>query len=161
MEGARAFHDTDLAQCEELLCQAFDAARALRGGPHVLAAMPGATTGPDLDPDAGTLLASWMRAASHHVVVGTVDAHVVGVAAGHFGRAGHEAVGVVDIVYVEPDARGVGVGTAMVQGLLDWFTAAGCLGIDAPALPGDRASKQLFESFGLSARLLILHRRLP
>ncbi len=37
--------------------------------------------------------------------------------------------------------------------------AAGCLGVDAVALPGDRNTKNFFESFGLKARLLVVHHR--
>lgn len=162
MEGARPFRDADRPQCVALLRQAFDAARALRGGPAALAALAGepGRSGPH-EPDAGALVASWRSDTIHHVLVGTVDDEVVGVAAGHYVRGGNAKIGVVDVVYVEPDARGVGVGTAMAQSLLDWFAAEGCHGVDAPALPGDRESKQLFESFGLSARLLVLHRALP
>jgi len=162
VEGARPFHDTDLQQCAALLRQSFDALRGFRGGSHALTVMSDGAVPPGaLEPEPVALLRSWTSDAAHHVIVGTVEGEVVGVAAGHCERGGGEAVGVVDVVYVEPDARGVGVGTAMAQALLDWFAAAGCQGVDAPALPGDRQSKQLFESFGLSARLLILHRRLP
>ena len=33
-------------------------------------------------------------------------------------------------------------------------------GVDATALPGDRLTKNFFESNGFTARLLIMHRRL-
>lgn len=162
MEGVRPLRDADRPQCVALLRQAFDAARELRGGSAALAALTGdpGSPGPH-GPDADTLVASWKSDTIHHVLVGTIDDEAVGVAAGHCVRGGSEKTGVVDVVYVEPEARGVGVGSAMAQALLDWFAAAGCHGVDAPALPGDRESKQLFESFGLSARLLVLHRALP
>ena len=42
--------------------------------------------------------------------------------------------------------------------VLDELRAAGCIGIDSRALPGDRETKNFFESFGLKARLLTVHR---
>lgn len=39
-------------------------------------------------------------------------------------------------------------------------TAAGCLGIDALALPGNRETKNFFEASGLTARAIVVHRSL-
>jgi hypothetical protein len=36
----------------------------------------------------------------------------------------------------------------------------GCVGIDALALPGNRQTKNFFESFGFTARAIVVHRRL-
>ena len=63
-------------------------------------------------------------------------------------------------LYVLPDARGVGVGEAMMGLCLDWARRNGCIGLDSMALPGDRHTKNFFESFGLVARAIIVHRRL-
>jgi len=41
---------------------------------------------------------------------------------------------------------------------LGWLRDEGCAGVDGVALPGDRAAKQFFESAGLKARLLTMHR---
>jgi hypothetical protein len=41
-----------------------------------------------------------------------------------------------------------------------WCRAAGCFGIDSLALPGDRSTKNFFESFGLVARAIVVHRSL-
>ena len=60
---------------------------------------------------------------------------------------------------VHPDARGVGIGEAMMNLVVHDLTERGCVGVDAWALPGDRATKNFFESFGLKARLLTAHRR--
>lgn len=180
MEGARPVRAEDLAQCRRLLQSALDAAVHLRGGPQALASLArahparagepgahaeggatGATTAKHSIPDAAALLESWTDDTAHHVLVGTVEDEVVGIGAGHCEHRPGGTLGIVDWVYVEPEARGVGVGAAMADALLAWFAAQGCTGVDALALPGDRESKQLFESLGLSARLLILHRRLP
>ena len=64
-------------------------------------------------------------------------------------------------VYVEPDARGVGVGEALLDVVVEWATERNCTGIDSLALPGNRETKNFFESFGLVARAIVVHRPLP
>jgi ribosomal protein S18 acetylase RimI-like enzyme len=61
---------------------------------------------------------------------------------------------------VHPQARGVGIGEAMMNLVVEELRAAGCGGVDAWALPGDRATKNFFETFGLKARLLTAHKAL-
>ena len=63
-------------------------------------------------------------------------------------------------VFVEEAARGVGIGSLLLHELLHWATDRGCIGIDARALPGDRDTKNFFESFGLVARAITVHRDL-
>jgi GNAT superfamily N-acetyltransferase len=70
------------------------------------------------------------------------------------------ALAVLDDLYVEPGFRGVGVGEAMMDLVLAWCEAEGCRGIDGLALPGDRATKNFFERFGLTARAILVHRAL-
>lgn len=95
------------------------------------------------------------------VVAGTYDDVVFGLATMEFldlndgsvlGRLG-------DFLVAEP-ARGVGIGEAMMNLLLEKANERGCIGIDAMALPGDRETKNFFESFGLKARKLTVHRSL-
>jgi hypothetical protein len=69
-------------------------------------------------------------------------------------------LGRIECCYVEVGAREVGVGEALVNELLAWFSAEGCTDVDALALPGDRRTKQLYETSGFKARLLTLHRPL-
>jgi GNAT superfamily N-acetyltransferase len=153
-----------------------------RGGPLLLL---------DACPPAGEVHATaaeldrWIAAGDDHVLLaGTFDGVVVGLGAAHVrattetrgpadpaGIAGRTGVadprgapgrmGVVDCCYVEPAARGVGVGGALASALVAWLAERGCAGVDVLALPGDRETKQLFESEGFSARLLVLHRPLP
>ena len=52
------------------------------------------------------------------------------------------------------------MGEAMLDLCLEWATSGGCIGLDSLALPGDRQTKNFFESFGLVARAIIVHRRL-
>ena len=67
---------------------------------------------------------------------------------------------VITDLYVEPAAREVGVGEALMEALVAWATERGCLGVDAVALPGDRQTKNFFEGSGFTARLLVMHHRL-
>ena len=69
-------------------------------------------------------------------------------------------LGVIDDLYVEPGARSVGVGEAMMGLLLEWCRDQGCRGVDALALPGMRATKNFFEESGFSARLIVMHHRM-
>ena len=69
-------------------------------------------------------------------------------------------LGMIEDLYVDPRARGVGVGQAMMEQILDWCRDHGCLGVDALALPGHRDTKNFFESFGLVARAIVVHRPL-
>jgi GNAT superfamily N-acetyltransferase len=71
-------------------------------------------------------------------------------------RGGRLAV--VGDLFVEPGARGVGLGRLLMDRAVGWAEAHGCVGIDAAALPGDRESKNFFEAFGLVARLITVHR---
>lgn len=99
--------------------------------------------------------------AETRVLVGTIDSVVVGygVARLHELHDGN-LLSVVGDLFVLEDARGVGVGEAMMNDLVDWSTHKGCVGIDAVALPGDRHTKNFFETFGLVARALTVHRSL-
>ena len=95
------------------------------------------------------------------VLAGTIDDAVVGYAVVRTEplRSG-EVLGVVTDIYVEPEARAVGVGEVLLDAVLAWCTERGCCGIDALALPGNRETKNFFETFGFTARALVVHRRL-
>lgn len=63
-------------------------------------------------------------------------------------------------LYVEPGVRDVGVGEAMMDLVIAWCEERGSRGIDSLALPGDRATKNFFERYGLTARAIVVHRPL-
>ena len=69
-------------------------------------------------------------------------------------------MGSIECCYVEPDARGVGVGSSLMEAAVAWAGSQGCTDLDALALPGDRQTKQRLEAAGFTARLLTLSRRL-
>jgi GNAT superfamily N-acetyltransferase len=152
VEGARPADAGDLARLEVLARQARDEMILTRGG-SVFLASAGANGRPDLV----EALADRQRG----VWSGTFDGVVVGYAAVHDQElADGSRIGVIDDLFVEPEARGVGVGEALMEQILDWCGSRGCSGVDASALPGDRATKNFFEASGFTARLLIMHRRL-
>jgi GNAT superfamily N-acetyltransferase len=95
------------------------------------------------------------------LVVGTIDDVVVGHGAVvvELLRSGAR-LGVVTDLFVEHEAREVGVGEAMADTLVAHCRDRHCMGIDAPALPGHRAAKNFFEEHGFTARALVMHRRL-
>lgn len=71
-----------------------------------------------------------------------------------------ELLGIISDLYVTADAREVAVGERLIEAALAWCAQRGCVGVDALALPGNRATKNFFESFGFKARLLTVHRSL-
>jgi GNAT superfamily N-acetyltransferase len=152
METVRPAESGDRAACEGLLNQALSDLPAQRGG----TALAGTVT-------ASGLLDQWFASESpvalfvgefHHAVVGLL-------AVTTFSRPGaDQPSGRVECCYVEEGARGVGVGSALMEAGVEWCRERGCDDIDARALPGDRATKQRLEAAGFTARLLTLNRRL-
>ena len=65
---------------------------------------------------------------------------------------------VVDELFVDPEARSVGVGEALIEALKAEALARGAVAIQSTALPGDRATKNFFESQGMVARAILVHR---
>lgn len=93
------------------------------------------------------------------VVVGCIDDQVVGYAIARSRRLPDGThLAAVGELYVEPDAREVGVGESIVGVVLAWAEARGCAGVDATALPGNRAAKNFFETHGFVARSITMHR---
>lgn len=92
-------------------------------------------------------------------VVGTVDHIVLGYGLAQMVELHDGAMmSRVSDLYVDPGARGIGVGEAMMDLLIEAAREAGAIGIDSIALPGDRATKNFFERFGLVARAIVVHR---
>jgi GNAT superfamily N-acetyltransferase len=153
METARPARDDDIPACLELLTQALTDARSVRGGPALVG---------DMTPD--EVLTRWLSAAPADAIVYVGEFHhaVVGLAAATAAVRAHasELSGRIECCYVEEGARGVGVGTALMESMVAWCSERACRDVDALALPGDRLSKQRFEGAGFTARLLVLNRPL-
>ncbi|MGO9458470.1 MAG: GNAT family N-acetyltransferase [Acidimicrobiales bacterium] len=140
----------DLARCAELLAEAAEEANNSRGGELAEGLSERRTT-----------VEEWAEGGI--LLVGEFEGTTVGLGAGLVAEAvlgDGRRLGRIECCFVETDAREVGVGEALVEELLAWFTAQGCTDVDALALPGDRRTKQLYEHSGFKARLLTLHRPL-
>lgn len=164
MEGAREARPADLDRVAVLAAQVTEEQWPTRGGE--LLARREARPRPARD-----WLAEAIERPDHRVLVGTITVDgstgegsaevIVGYALARLEtlRDGGE-LAVVEEIYVEPGARGVGVGEALMDDLLAWATQRGCLGIDSIVLPGAREPKNFFERYGLVARALLVHRPL-
>lgn len=108
--------------------------------------------------------ATWyahLRASDTLVTVGLLDNAVVGYARTRLETLrDNSRLARVEEIYVESEARGLGVGEQLMDAITSWGAAMGCIGIDAIALPGDRNTKNFFETFGLVARAIVVHRKL-
>ena len=154
MEAARPATAADLPRLIELHQQALGEIGPARGGALF--------TAREARHDPAAELATALADPNQIVVVGEIDRWVAGYAAAHLEalRDGSH-LGVIDDLFVEGDAREVGVGEAMTDVVVEWCEERGCRGIDASVLPGDRATKNFFESFGFTARAITVHRTLP
>ena len=65
--------------------------------------------------------------------------------------------GVIRLVFVEQDARGVGVGAELRDAALESLRADGHTLFDAHVLPGHRLAKNFFEAGGFAARSIVMH----
>ncbi|HEY2215179.1 MAG TPA: GNAT family N-acetyltransferase [Acidimicrobiales bacterium] len=165
MEDTRLASEGDVPACRELLRVALEGAMVMRGG----ATLVGTATvdqllarwslGAPASPDATTAV---YVGQFHQVVVGlaaVVSEHRPG-AETPAGAGRAPLAGRIECLYVEPEARGVGVGSALMAAAVAWCRQQSCVEIDALALPGDRSSKQRYEGAGFTARLLTLSRKL-
>jgi GNAT superfamily N-acetyltransferase len=154
VEGWRPATADDLPRLAELAAQAVAEQRESKGGDVWVRREA-------RQPPFEARLADELGSPDTEVLVGTLDDAVLG-----YGVAVVEVLpdggrlGVVTDLYVEPGGREVGIGETLMQALVDWCAGQGCFGVDSLALPGDRATKNFFESFGLVARGIIVHRKL-
>jgi len=154
VEAARPATGDDLARMAELARAAVAEQRAAKGG-DVWARSEGRLEPPDAS----------IRAAVDDPAVlclaGTIDGVIVGYAIARVETLadGGRLARLTDL-YVEPGARDVGVGEALLDRVLEWARGQGCFGIDAVVLPGNRDTKNFFESAGMVARAIVVHRAL-
>jgi ribosomal protein S18 acetylase RimI-like enzyme len=149
--AARSARPTDGARLAALAQQARAEIGEQRGG-HLFNVREGRA-----EPDIGAL-AEAPHTAGAAAWVGTLDEVVVGYAAVRVeALCDGDCIGVISDLYVEPEARAVGVGECLVDSVISWCAAHDCRGIDASALPGNRAAKNFFEESGFTARLLVMH----
>jgi GNAT superfamily N-acetyltransferase len=154
MEAARPADPADLPGLCTLAAEARVPLAEQRGGPqHLLELRP-----PEDDQAA---LAELLGSPTALVVAGTWEGHLVAYAVvERVERRDGTAVARVGELYVQPEARAVGVGEAVMDLAVAWATEQGCVAVEAVALPGDRLTKNFFERFGLTARAIVVARSL-
>jgi GNAT superfamily N-acetyltransferase len=155
VEAARPATEADLPRLAELCRRALAEMAPNRGGAIFVAREARAEP-------VDESLAAALRSPDHLVISGTLDDVVIGYAAARIEvlRTG-DRLAVIDELYVEAEARAVGVGEAVMASVVEWAGSQRCVGIDAMALPGDRNTKNFFEMSGFTARLLVMHHRMP
>lgn len=154
MEGVRPATDADLPRLAELVREAVEEQAEARGGP--VWAQREAREVP-----ADDSLRAALADPDQLVLAGTIDDAVLGYAVARTERLRDGSLlGIISDVYVEDGAREIGLGEVLVDRIVAWCTDRGCRGIDALALPGNRSTKNFFESFGFTARAIVVHRRL-
>lgn len=149
-EAARAAQPSDRERVTQLHQQATAELAGERGG-RTWAAHTGRRAFAGFD----------LADSTQQVFVGEIDGSVVGYARVRVEPLDGDELAVLTDIYVEPDAREVGVGEALLDAAIAWATERGCVGIDSVALPGMRATKNFFEAAGLVARAIVVHRALP
>lgn len=103
----------------------------------------------------GWTLLGRVAAADTGVFVARIDGVPVG-----FACVGTRPTGSASLeaLFIEPEAREVGAGEMLAHAAIKWAKGHGATGIDSVALPGDRETKNFFETFGLVARAIVVHR---
>ena len=152
-EGCRPARTADVPRIAELNRAVIDELAPMRGG----AVWKAREARPEPIEEG---LEALLDDAEVRVVVATIDDVVVGygiVRLEHL-RDG-SVLGIVDDLFVEEEARQVGLGELMIGDLMAWCEERKCIGMDAMALPGHRASKNFFEESGFTARQLVMHHR--
>lgn len=101
-------------------------------------------------------VASFHSSSAASAFVGSIDDVVVG-----FALVSIDVdLALIEELYVEPDARGVGIGEGLLEAAINWARARGCHGIDIDVLPGDRPMKNACERAGLVARTITMHKEM-
>lgn len=137
----------DAGQLADIERRARDALVGTRGGDALL----------DEQPAIGDWSALITRPGAH-VLVAEIDGVVVGYL--ELTHVPGAPAGVVRQVYVEPEARELGFGDELLAVAIELIRHHGGSRVESFALPGDRDTKNLFERAGVTARKIIVSRRL-
>jgi len=154
MEHCRTATTEDTARFVELAREARRELAPMRGGDL--------WAGRDAAPEPlEAAFAAWSADPGALVLAGCIDGAIVGIGVVEVQelRSG-DRLGVIRELFVEDRARSVGVGEALTDRIVAFCREHGCVGIDAIALPGHRATKNFFEEQGFTARALTMHTRL-
>ena len=150
MESVRAARPDELPAIAALVDAFIAEQRSQRGGAIWAARVAGSLT--------HDALATAIDDPAQLVLVGCIDEHLVGVCVARYEDVGDTRLAVVRCLYVEPGCREVGVGSALIDDVLARAAQAGCRGVEATVLPGDRNAKNFFEMHGMVARAIEVFR---
>jgi ribosomal protein S18 acetylase RimI-like enzyme len=145
--GVRLASGEDAPALDALEASARGALVDVRGGAALLEEQPA--------------IGDWAAALTEpgrHVFVAEIDHVVVGYLELQH-RAG-ESTGYVRQVHVADEARELGFGDELLAAAIAAIRAGGGVRVESFALPGDRDTKNLFERAGVTARKIIVSKRL-
>ncbi len=95
------------------------------------------------------------------VLLGAIDDYPIGYLVAETAPALPQARGVpvgrIRDLFVEPEARSVGVGEALLSAAIEWYRESGVHEADITVLPGHREAKNFCEENGFVARALVMH----
>ncbi len=158
--SARVAAPHDLDPVVQLACEFWAEQRAARGG-ELWAAREAPQPAADDALHRAAVSARYQAAIDdRNIVVGIIDEVVLG-----YGRAAIETlgdgvmIGRISELFVDVHAREVSLGDEIINHIVHELRGAGCSGVDAFALPGERLTKNFFEAHGFKARLLTMHHR--
>ena len=157
MESVRIATLADAGRLAEMISDLVGSLLDARGGAELIGVRMGTSDRPmDLEDH----LASMIVDEGRLVLVGSLERVTLGISLWHRAVSDAGRRGVVDACYVEPGARGVGLGRLLMETGLAWCAEMGCGTVDGLALPGDRTAKNFYEASGFKARLLTMNRPL-
>ena len=114
----------------------------------------------DVSPITTDYIATYLDTNGRHALLAERDGSAVGLLTYSFHPNLYHAAtsGVVDIVVVRPEARGAGVGDALVAEAMRRFTAAGCAEASVSTGLDNEPAKALYRKHGLTEEALLLER---
>ena len=156
-ESARVAYPDDYAAIADLMQLAFAEKVDARGGAMLIATdLFGSLTRDEI---VAVLPEFVAQTDNLTLIVGTIDDVPVGYCIGRPQLLNDNTkITRIDHFFVHELARGVGVGEELLNEVEAEARAYGHVGLDATALPGDRHTKNFFETFGMKARSLTVHR---
>ena len=137
MIAVRSVRPGDVESIAALRMLAGAEAASKRGGPELIADLGEVNADPSKDAD---------------LLVATIDDQPIGFAEISWESSRATLAG----LFTHPEARGVGVGHALLAVAVERAVERGCTGIDSYALPGDRDTKNFFESHAMKSRVLVV-----
>ena len=103
----------------------------------------------------------WFDSSDHRIFTGLFGDAVVAYGVLEFSKTNDDQkIASIKEIFVLKDARSVGVGESVIHSITNEAIEHNAIGIDSFALPGDRETKNFFETQGMVARLIHVYRPL-